>query len=162
MTTGNTTPPRNAPEALHQARRHERAQTLLREGYSFTWDADTKTVFVCKPGRLYAEYTIGEQLTGKDGCSCPDFQKNGIPCKHMAAWQLLQAEQADEDANFAAQCARYDDEEGYLDAIPTPTLMTLAVKDLIARLQADLQTVETSLATHGKTARQLHSGPTGL
>ena len=69
------TTPKNAQEALQQANRFDRAQQIIAEGYTFTQDKELPIVFVCKPGRLYAEYTIGEQLTGRDGCDCPDFQK---------------------------------------------------------------------------------------
>ena len=140
-----TNEPRNAQQALQQARLHERAQAILAAGYQFIEDKDTDVVAVVKPGRLAASYWINLL---SEGCDCPDAMK-GNYCKHRAAWKLLQEQAADDAANMEAQCAAWENAEGnHLDAIPTPTLMTLAVKDLIARLQADLQTVETSLATH--------------
>ena len=51
--------PRNPQEAINQANRLQRAELLLTQGYTFTYDAELETVFVTKPGELHAAYTIG-------------------------------------------------------------------------------------------------------
>jgi SWIM zinc finger len=92
----NVPDPRNAQEALAQAIRHDRAQRILDEGYTFEHDADLNCIYVCKPGALSFSYIIhgdAENLTGKAGCDCPDMQKTGKACKHYLAARILQDEQ---------------------------------------------------------------------
>ena len=121
------TQPRNAQEAIAQANRLQRARQIITEGYSFTQDALTNMVAICKPGELHASYFIGEHVDGTTGCDCPDACK-GNNCKHEIAWGLVKAEHADELAGLEAQCARYDAEEGWMDAAmdnaPMPTTTT--------------------------------------
>jgi hypothetical protein len=92
--------PRNAQEAMMQALRFERAKQILKEGYTFHPDADSDVVAVCKPGSLPAAYWLNML---EPGCDCPDFLKRGQPCKHMIAWEILEA-----TASFEAQCAEYE------------------------------------------------------
>lgn len=75
--------PRTASEALRLAKTEEKAQAILSEGYTFEQEEDTKTVSICKPGKLSASYWI---MDGE--CSCPDFQKHGNYCKHILAWGI--------------------------------------------------------------------------
>ena len=91
----------NATNLINEANRLSRARQIIAEGYIFSYDADIDTVYVCKPGKLSFEYTIGDQITGRDGCSCPDFQKRGTACKHMLAWELLKEAQEAENAQVA-------------------------------------------------------------
>jgi hypothetical protein len=95
------TTPRNAQEAMQQALRFERAKQIIKEGYTFHQDADSDVVAVCKPGSLAAAYWLNML---SDGCDCPDFLKTHKPCKHMIAWEILE----DDAANMEAQCAEYD------------------------------------------------------
>ena len=104
--------PRNPQEAINQANRLQRAERLLQEGYTFTYDAELETVFVTKPGELHAAYTIGPQVDGTDGCSCPDKAKGNV-CKHEIAWALIQKREADELAGLEAQCKQWEAEEGW-------------------------------------------------
>lgn len=144
MTTRKSEP-RNAQEAMQQAVRLERAKAILAEGYRFVKDAGSEVVAVCKPGMLKATYWINLL---SEGCDCPDYMKTGLPRKHMVAYQLLQDEQAGEAAMWEAQCKQWE-EDNFLDAIPTPTLESIAAKDLYQRMSADLQRVEMAIHTHG-------------
>jgi SWIM zinc finger len=90
--------------AVQQANRYERAKTLLKEGYTFHKDQGSDVVAVCKPGRLAASYWLNML---SEGCDCPDFLKRGQPCKHMLAWDILEAK-AMEEAGLEAQCAEYE------------------------------------------------------
>lgn len=140
--------PKTAQAAIAQANRFQRAQAILTQGYTFSQDVELNTVLVTKPGRLAAEYTIGEQLTGRDGCSCPDFQRTGIPCKHMMAWEIVQKQEEEEAQMWEAQCARYDEEEGWLDAPYETTRKTTTaqfLEALQARMVADLNKAETAI-----------------
>lgn len=112
--------PRNPQEAIAQANRLQRAERLLQEGYTFCYDAELETVFVTKPGELHAAYTIGPQVDGTNGCDCPDKAKGNI-CKHEIAWALIQKQEADEAANWEAQCKEYDETEAWAD-IPNERL----------------------------------------
>ena len=104
------TQPRNVQEALAQANRLQRAQQILKDGYTFTQDADTQMVAVCKPGELHAAYWIGEHVDGTNGCDCADRVKTQKPCKHEHAWELVKAEQADEARMWEAQCKQWEEE----------------------------------------------------
>ena len=103
----------NINEAIAQANRNTRALQIIEEGYTFTQDADTKMVAVCKPGKLAASYFIGEHVDGSNGCDCADKAKTGKPCKHEIAWNILQDEEANEARMWEAQCAQWDAEEGW-------------------------------------------------
>src|SRR5207245_2019593 len=87
--------PKDAATALRLALRYERAKQILAEGYTFPRDEELQTIFVCKPGRLFAHYWITD---GK--CDCPDFLKHADFCKHTLAVYLQDEEdrQADEQA----------------------------------------------------------------
>lgn len=86
-----TTTPRTAIEARDLAVRNERARQIIAEGYSFFADADPDMdlVAVCKPGSLAAAYWITQRGTV---CDCKDFEGNRKHCKHIFAWQIVQAE----------------------------------------------------------------------
>jgi hypothetical protein len=140
-----TTSPKNAQEALQQANRLQRARAILAEGYTFHKDKDSEAVAVCKPGRLAASYWINLL---SEGCDCPDSMK-GNDCKHLLAWKLLETEKADDAANMEAQCKQWE-EENPLDCIPTPTLESIAIKDLTAKMQADLEHVQADIAAQGE------------
>ncbi len=101
----NTYQPRNASDAIAQANRFDRAKQLLTDGYTFHKDADSDVVAVVKPGTTAAAYWLN-MIT--EGCDCPDYMKNSRPCKHMIAWDILQAQEAEELAGLEAQCAEYD------------------------------------------------------
>jgi hypothetical protein len=100
----NTINPRNASEALRYARTAERAQNILKEGYTFHRDPNSDVVAVCKPGRLAASYWLNML---EPGCDCPDFRKHKDYCKHTLASEMLEARE-DEEAGLEAQCAEYD------------------------------------------------------
>ena len=139
--------PRNPQEAINQANRLQRAKNLIAEGYTFTYDAELETVFVTKPGELHAAYTIGPQVDGTDGCSCPDRAK-GNKCKHEMAWELIQAERADEAKMWESICAEHDarmEEEG-------GTAFKTAMQKMRNLLHAELIDAE-------NTAAKLNSEP---
>jgi hypothetical protein len=125
--------PRNAQEALQQAVRLERAKQLIEEGYTFTKDADTNMVAVCKPGELHAAYWIGEHVDGTNGCDCPDAVK-GNYCKHEICWDMIQANaqqalpltDADEAAMWEAQCKKHDEENEELPEFDATRILLLA------------------------------------
>ena len=98
---------RNINEAIAQANRRERAEKIIQEGYSFTKDADSGMVAVCKPGDLHASYWIGEHVDGSTGCDCPDRVKTGKPCKHEIANNILESEKTE----FEAMAERWEEEE---------------------------------------------------
>jgi hypothetical protein len=78
-----TNEPKNANDASRFFRTATYAAKIVAEGlYQFEQDAETKTVYVMKPGRLAASYTITEE----DGCDCPNFLEHGGYCKHTLAW----------------------------------------------------------------------------
>jgi hypothetical protein len=101
--------PKDAQGAQRQAIRHERAKQVIRDGYTFSYDAGLNCIYVCKPGCLHADYIIHgdtNNLTGQAGCDCPDMVKTGEPCKHyLAAW--IDAKRHTEDAD-AAQVEAYE------------------------------------------------------
>jgi hypothetical protein len=144
-----TTSPKNAQEALQQANRLQRARAILAEGYTFHKDKDSEAVAVCKPGRLAASYWINLL---SEGCDCPDSMK-GNDCKHLLAWDILQTEKADEQANMEWQCAIWEDQN-----LPMlPELPKLA-KDVVNRMEADLQQVQTDIdAQAERRTGYLHS-----
>ncbi len=87
----------NINTAIAQANRFSRAIQIIKDGYCFTVE-NSGSIAVCKPGRLAASYWI------TDGeCDCPDRMKGNV-CKHELAWEILE----DERANMEAQCAEYD------------------------------------------------------
>src|SRR5689334_19829158 len=88
--------PKDAHQALRQAKSFEKAQEIIQAGYYFEEDKEIDTVYVVKPGKWSADYFIYE---GK--CDCPDFTQRGEFCKHTLAWQILQKQKADEEAMIA-------------------------------------------------------------
>lgn len=138
----NINTPKNAQQALQQATRFDRAEQIIKEGYTFHKDADSEVIAVCKPGSTAAAYWINML---SEGCDCPDYMKNCAACKHMIAWEILK----EEEAGLEAQCKQWE-EENPLDCIPTPTLMSLAIKDLSAAMETDLQKVNADIAAQGE------------
>lgn len=134
------TQPTNINTAIAQANRLSRAQALLTEGYTFTQDAVTEMVAVCKPGELGAAYWIGEHMDGRTGCDCPDALK-GNKCKHELAWKLIKDAQdkAEDEAMWEAICAEHDErekEEGGA-AFSRPTEAQL-LESLLSQVRADI------------------------
>lgn len=117
--------PRNPQEAINQANRLQRAELLLTQGYTFTYDAELETVFVTKPGELHAAYTIGAQVDGTDGCSCPDKAKGNV-CKHEIAWSLIQKQEAEELAGLEAQCKQWEAENEELPEYDATRILMLS------------------------------------
>lgn len=102
--------PKDASQAMRQAVRYERALKILRDGYTFFTDAELGMVYVCKPGKLHADYIIhldAHNLFGKAGCDCPDMSGTGEPCKHYIAAKIDADRQA-ERAEEVAMCAAYE------------------------------------------------------
>lgn len=91
----------NINTAIAQATRFTRAIEIIKAGYTFHKDADSEVVAVCKPGEMKATYWINML---SEGCDCPDRMKTGNRCKHELAWNIIE----DERANMEAQCAEYD------------------------------------------------------
>ena len=90
--------PKDIQTLMRLAWRTERARQILDAGYTFWPDANMDSVAICKPGRLFAEYSIyrGE-------CDCPDFRNYGDFCKHTIAYYLRQQE----DKHIDEQAALY-------------------------------------------------------
>lgn len=99
---------KNPTEALRYARCAERAETLLREGYTFWKDVELETVAVCKPKRLAASYWIDLR---ESRCSCPDFEQHGDYCKHLLAFKMKEEE--DDDADRRAEAEQDARDFGY-------------------------------------------------
>jgi hypothetical protein len=91
----------NINTARREANSYAKALEILKAGYTFTKDAETEVIAVCKPGRLAASYWLNMM---EPGCDCPDYMKRGNFCKHTMAWGILQ----EEEASMEAQCAEYD------------------------------------------------------
>ena len=87
--------PKDVQTALRLALRFERAKLILAEGYTFSVDEEMQTVYICKPGRLFAHYIIYQGQ-----CDCPDFTTHRDFCKHTLAYALRQEEDA--------QCEAYE------------------------------------------------------
>ena len=111
MFHSNIPTPKNASVALRLAIRHERAQQIITEGYTFHYDALLGITYVCKPGESTATYCIcdkSEIVAPNGGCSCPDYQNPAHQdfCKHSLALAIYQTHQ--EELNFEAMCEDYD------------------------------------------------------
>ena len=104
----NTNRPKDIQTAMRHALRLERAKAILEAGYTFSEDKDLDTIFVCKPGRLFADYQIA---SGK--CDCPDFAEHKDVCKHTLALEIKNAE----DTAIDAQAAQYAEEQ-FLNPLP--------------------------------------------
>lgn len=99
--------PKNASEALRQARSAEKALTMFQDGYTMQPlfdDTITEVYLVTSPAGNRYNVDMAKQI-----CSCPDFTRHQDCCKHLIAveYSLLEAENAAYD--------RYA--EGELDAI---------------------------------------------
>ena len=86
------------------ANSYAKAIEIIKEGYTFSKDAETGVIAVCKPGRLAASYWINVL---EEGCDCPDYMKHGKYCKHTLANGILE----EEEASMEAQCELYDNAE---------------------------------------------------
>ena len=91
----------NINTARREANCYTKALQIIKEGYTFTKDADSEVIAVCKPGQLAASYWINMI---SEGCDCPDFQKHGTFCKHTMANDLIE----DEAKMWESICAEYD------------------------------------------------------
>ena len=70
---------RDAETALRFLRTAQKAETLIRDGYTFNkWQTCNESFFVHTPnGDCYAVYADQER------CTCPDFEKHQDFCKHL-------------------------------------------------------------------------------
>jgi len=93
--------PTNAVDALRLARAESKAKAIITEGYTFEAQEGTSLIAVCKPGKLAAAYWIETASDGFwQGCNCPASVANGGTfCKHLLAYDRLQAEEANQLAN---------------------------------------------------------------
>ena len=91
----------NINTAIAEANRLNRAFEIIKAGYTFTKDADSDVVAVCKPGDLHASYWINML---SPGCDCPDHMRTGRPCKHMMALEIKK----EEEAMMEALCAEWE------------------------------------------------------
>lgn len=93
--------PKTASEAARLATLAERAEQIIRDGYTFSRDAELGVTYVCKPGHLLASYWITD---GK--CDCPARQREALgTCKHQIAAEILR----DEEKRVAAQVAQLEE-----------------------------------------------------
>ena len=108
------TTPRNANEALAQAVRMERAEQIIRDGYSFFPDTELDMIAICKPGSLHADYQLTE---GGTVCDCKDFAKTGLACKHIIANSIVVANNIPTIASTSLDTIRRHVEERDREAI---------------------------------------------
>ena len=145
----NANTPRNAQQAIAQANRFDRARQIIKEGYTFT-DMGDGGIAVCKPGKLAASYWIDGPFC--KGCDCPDATKNGNRCKHMLAWESINAEEAAELEGLEAQCAEYDALHGP-DMPPTDTTRALMLAEF-RKSERALAACDEPFSTRAENARQ--------
>jgi SWIM zinc finger len=139
-------------EARRSANSYAKAKTMTADGYAWN-ELASKLYRVFKPENTTqdkADYIVDTMLTH---CSCPDFESNGVFCKHTL-WIGLELEKQDDAANMEWQCAIWEEQN-----LPMlPTVEETARKMLVAKMEADLTKVQADIDAQGeRRTGYLHS-----